>query len=241
MFGIPLVDKVVKVFKEKGPVTIRQLLEQLSLDPKDPKDREKINSLLYGELRSLVIRDKDENGCQTWRLKGNSFEAAKGLEVKFYTELLKRKIITQENSQLDLAIEHPRKRKVYHLDIAVVTPEQKYNIEIDGYEHMRADAMDSMQRQIEKKGEKCEIDIDWMDHERSYVDFKRIDNKIVYKWCANNISWCIRYHEELLWPHDITRNIWLIENGWCVMRFWNFEIRDDLERCIRDVRELIGK
>ena len=45
----------------------------------------------------------------------------------------------------------------------------------------------------------------------------------------------------MLFIHDITRNIWLIENGWRVMRFWNFEVKDEMERCISDFKALIAK
>src|SRR5476651_1089906 len=94
---------------------------------------------------------------------------------------------------------------------------------------MRADARMSIQKQIAKQGTRTEIVIDWMDNETSYADFKAIDSSTVFKWCAMNREWCIRYHEELLKPHDITRNIWLIEQGWKVIRFWNFEIKEERE------------
>jgi hypothetical protein len=233
MFGKSLEDKVLEALKD-GPVSTKEILKRLSLRL---SDKEKVNSLLYGDLRASVIRDKDENGQHTWRLKGMGFEASKGLEVQFYKELLKHKIISEENSSLDYTIENPRKRRVYHLDIAVVGAEQNFDIEIDGYEHLRADAMYSIAQQLEKNGDDAEIEIDWMDHERSYVNFESIDKQRVYRWCSTHVDWCIRYHEELIWPHDITRNMWLIENGWRVIRFWNFEIKRDMERCVKDVEE----
>lgn len=236
MFGKSLEDKVIDVLKD-GPLSTKEILERLSLKL---SDREKVNRLLYSDLRASVIRDKDISGQHTWRLKGDGFEASKGLELLLYTELLKRKIISKENSSTDYTIENPRKRKVYHLDIAVVQGERTFDIEVDGYEHLRADAMYSIGQQIKKYGDDVEIEIDWMDHERSYVDFASIDKQSVYKWCSTHIDWCIRYHEELLWPHDITRNMWLIENGWQVIRFWNFEVKHDLERCLQDVRGILG-
>lgn len=236
MFGKSLDDKIIDALKE-GPLTTKEMLTRLSLKL---SDREKVNSLLYGDLRASIIRDKDEKGQHIWRLKGYGFEAAKGLEVQFYNELLKQRIFAKEHSSLNYTIENPRKRKVYHLDIAVFKDDQKYDIEIDGYEHLRADAMYSIGQQIKKQGEDVEIDIDWMDHERSYVDFKTIDKQVVYKWCSTHIDWCIRYHEELLWPHDITRNMWLIENGWQIIRFWNFEIKRDLNRCIQVIKDILN-
>jgi hypothetical protein len=235
MFGKSLEDKVLDVLKD-GPVSTREILQRLSLDL---KDKEKVHSLLYGDLRASVIRDKDANGYPTWRLKGLGFEASKGLEVQFYTKLLKKKVISEQESSLDYTIENPRKRKVYHLDIAVVRNDRKYDIEVDGYEHLRADAMRSIALQIGKNGFDTEIEIDWMDHERSYVNFETFDKQSVYRWCSTHIDWCIRYHEELLWPHDITRNMWLIENGWRVIRFWNFEIKRDMERCVGDVESVL--
>lgn len=236
MFGKNLEDKVIDVLKE-GPLTTKEILERLSLKL---SDKEKVHSLLYGDLRASVIRDKDEEGRHTWRLKGFGFEASKGLEVQFYSELQKQHILSPATSSLDYTIENPKKRKVYHLDIAVIEGEQKVDIEVDGYEHLRADAMYSIGQQIAKNGDNAEIEIDWMDHERSYVSYESINKKRVYKWCSTHIDWCIRYHEELLWPHDITRNLWLIDNGWQVIRFWNFEIIRDLSRCIQDVADILG-
>jgi hypothetical protein len=235
MFGKSLEDKIIDVLKD-GPLSTKEILERLSLKL---SDKEKINSLLYGKLKAAVIRDKDEHGYHLWRRKGIGFEASKGLEVKLYAELIERKILTPETSSMDFTIENPRKRKVYHLDIAVIEGDQKFDIEIDGYEHIRADAMYSIGQQIKERGDNAEIEIDWMDHERSYVDFKAIDKQTVYKWCSTHIDWCIRYHEELLWPHDITRNMWLIENGWRVIRFWNFEVKKDLNRCINDIKNIL--
>jgi very-short-patch-repair endonuclease len=49
----------------------------------------------------------------------------------------------------------------------------------------------------------------------------------------------VRYHRnwdgELL-RKDQLRNMRLIEQGWDVKRFWVYEIRDDLEWCIEDVK-----
>lgn len=232
MFGKSLEDKILASLKD-GPLSTKGILQRLSLDL---SQREQVNSLLYGSLHTSVIRDKDEKGQHTWRLKGFGFEAAKGLEVQFYTELMKHKIFSEKESSLDYTIENPKKRKVYHLDIAVVKNDRKYDVEVDGYEHLRADAMSSIDSQLAKKGENTEIEIDWMDHERSYVNFDSIDKQRVYRWCSTHIDWCIRYHEELIWPHDITRNLWLIENGWQVIRFWNFEIKRDMDRCVQDVK-----
>lgn len=235
MFGKSLEDKVIESLKD-GPLSTKEILERLGLHS---SDREKVTKILYGDIRGAIIRDKDATGHQIFRLKGMGFEASKGLEVQFYAELVKQRIIPQDNSSLEFTIENPRNRKVYHLDIAIIQEDQQYDIEVDGFEHLRADAMSSIQMQLDKKGDAAEIEIDWMDHERSYVNFNTIDRQLVYRWCNTHTEWCIRYHEELIWPHDISRNMWLIEKGWRVIRFWNFEIKNDMNRCVRDVRDLL--
>ena len=90
------------------------------------------------------------------------------------------------------------------------------------------------------RAKKSTISIDWMDNEKSYVDFRQIDSRLVNQWCNKNLQWCITYHEELLWPHDITRNIFLIDNGWQVMRLWNMEVKNDLARCIAEIKDWIS-
>lgn len=233
-----LQDDIVKTIEQAGTASVREIMDALAMDYRDPREREKVNSLLYGELRSIVIRDKNEDGLHTWRIKTRDFEAAKGLEIMFYTELTGRSVVDEEEISLDTKIENRRKRKVYHLDIAITRNSQRYNIEIDGFEHIRADALLSIQEQIAKK-EDVQVDIDWMDHESSYVNYQRIDRKPVYQWLNAHPNWCIRYHEELLWPHDLTRNIWLIENGWRIIRFWNFEVKNEMDRCMQDVKALL--
>ena len=79
-----------------------------------------------------------------------------------------------------------------------------------------------------------------MDNRNSFTDFKLIDNKRLFRWFAMHREWSRSFHEELLKPHDITRNIWLIDNGWSVMRFWNFEIKEDRERCVADVKSFVS-
>lgn len=239
MSGPVLREEIVKTIEQAGAISVREIMDSLSLDYRDPKERERVHSLLYGELREFVIRDKNEDGMPTWRLKRDEFEPAKGLEIMFYTELLQCPFFSRVQSSLDTKVENRRKGKVYHLDIAVIDNETHLDIEIDGFEHIRADALYSIQKQIADNGESCEIEIDWMDNERSYVDFKEIDRQLVYKWCTANPQWCVRYHEELLWPHDINRNIYLIEQGWKIIRFWNFEIKNSMKRCIQDIEEII--
>ena len=228
---------VLQIVQKDGPLTSKEILACLERNYSITSDKETVNSLLYGELHSFVIRDKDERGYPTWRAKSVSFEAAKGLEVMFYKELLKRRIVTRENTSLDYEVRNRRNKRTYHLDLAIFHNEKKFNIEIDGYEHMRADARLSIQKQLEKYGSRTEIEIDWMDNRLSYTDFSQIDMKSVFQWCSTHQEWCIRYHEELLKPHDITRNIWLIESGWRIIRFWNFELKEQMERCIRDVKD----
>jgi very-short-patch-repair endonuclease len=38
---------------------------------------------------------------------------------------------------------------------------------------------------------------------------------------------------------DLRRDIRLIERGWKIKRFWAQEVRDDLDRCVREVVQLI--
>jgi hypothetical protein len=232
-------DVILDIIKESGPVTTKEIIEfaqkkQVSLQ------KEYINSILYGYLREVVVRDRNTYNVPTWRLKTQRFEAAKGYESNLYNELIKQKIIFPDEAFLDYEIHHRRARKTYHLDIAIIKNHKKFNIEVDGFEHMRADARLSIQHQVREKGNTCEIEIDWMDNETSFVDFKKIDNTLVNKWCANNVEWCIRYHEELIWPHDITRNIWLIENGWSIMRLWNIQIHRNLPGCIQEITDWIS-
>jgi very-short-patch-repair endonuclease len=231
-----LSQSVLQIVQEKGPLSVRQIVAHL------PGNVEMVdvNSLLYGQLRNFVVRDKDEDGYPTWRIKTKQFEASKGLEVLFYDELLRQGIVTPENSYLGYGIKNRRNGKTYDLDIAVMDGDLKLDIEIDGFEHMRADARLSMQKQIEKNGENCDIEIDWMDNKTSFVNFNLLEKSKVFRWCTTHRAWCIRYHEELLKPHDITRNVWLIESGWKVIRFWNFEVKDELERCLDQTRDLLS-
>lgn len=233
-------DVILDIIKEHGPVTTKQILAYAEKNHVFI-EKEYINSILYGYLREVVVRDRNNYNVPTWRLKTQKFEAAKGYEQQVYNELLKQKLISPDNAFLDYEMRHARTRKTYHLDIALLYRDQKFNIEIDGFEHVRADARLSIQNQIKNKGSNCEIEIDWMDHEKSYVDFNAIDNTVVNKWCAKNVAWCIQFHEELLWPHDVTRNIWLIENGWQIMRLWNIQITKDLPSCIKEIAEWIGR
>jgi very-short-patch-repair endonuclease len=231
---------ILDIVKQFGPVTSKEIVE-LCAKRKISIDKEYVNSVLYGVFREVVVRDRNERNIPTWRLKTKNFEAAKGYESKLFTALEKQKVISSDEAFLDYEVRNPRSRKTYHLDIAIFKHDKKYNIEVDGFDHMRADARLSIQKQIIKIGEHCDIEIDWMDNDRSYVDFKAIDSSLVNKWCNKNLSWCIAYHEELVWPHDITRNIWLIESGWRVMRLWNMQIHNDLENCVKEVNEWINE
>jgi very-short-patch-repair endonuclease len=234
-------DTILQLLKYHSPITAQQITQSLRVDFKISIKKEEVNSILYGALHEFVIRDKDERGYPVWRVKNHGFEAAKGLEVMFYNDLIKHDVITSDSSLLDYSIENIRNKKTYYLDIAIMIDGAKFNIEIDGFEHIRADARLSIQKQLEQNGRRDEIIIDWMDNETSYADFGLIDNKRIFSWLARNRSWCVRYHDELLKPHDITRNIWLIENGWRVIRFWNFEIKDELKRCREIVKAWISK
>lgn len=231
--------QVLQIVNERGPLSVVRIRSILSTEFRIPATVEQINRLLYGQLRERVVRDKDELGYPTWRIKVGKFEASQGLEVMFYSELLRRNVVTEENSFLGYQMRNRRNGKTYDLDIAIIAGDLKLNIEIDGFEHMRADARLSIQEQIEKRGGNTEIEIDWMDNDTSYVKFKYIDSKSFFKWCMTHRDWCKKYHEELLKPHDITRNMWLIENGWKVMRFWNFEVKEEMEQCIVDVQSLL--
>lgn len=232
-------DVILDIIKEYGPLTTKQII-QYAQKKNIALEKEYVNSILYGYLREVVVRDRNHYDIPTWRLKTQKFEAAKGYESKLFNELVKQKIITTQNAFLDFEVRHPRTRKTYHLDIALFYKGKKINIEVDGFEHMRADARLSIQNQIKRKGQKCKIEIDWMDNKSSYVDFQKIDSTLINNWCNKNLLFCIRYHEELLWPQDITRNIWLIENGWKVMRLWNTQIRNDLTKCIQEITQWIN-
>ncbi len=50
------------------------------------------------------------------------------------------------------------------------------------------------------------------------------------------------YHKDWtgeLCYRDQIRNQRLIENGWDVMRFWVYEVRDDIDGCVTKVKEWI--
>jgi hypothetical protein len=230
---------ILTVVSDYGPLNVVAIRSYLQKDYGIKKELAQINSLLYSDLRERVIRDKDEAGHPTWRMRHATFEAAQGLEVMLYSELLRRGIIGEHDSHLGYQIRNRRNGKTYDLDIAILEGSFKVDIEIDGFEHIRADARLSIQEQIEKGGADTDIEIDWMDNRNSFTDFKLIDNKSMFRWFLSHKEWTKRYHEELLKPHDITRNIWLIENGWKVIRFWNFEVNDELQRCLDEVTDLI--
>ncbi len=229
-------NTILEIIKEFGPVTTKEIIEHAKKQ-KISINKEYINSILYGTFREVVVRDRNNKNIPTWRLRTKSFEAAKGYETQLHNALIKENIIRTDEAFLDFEVHHPRTRKTYHLDIAIFKQDKKYNIEVDGFDHMRADARLSIQKQIKEK--KSMIEIDWMDNEHSYVDFQKIDSNLVNKWCKKNVSWCITYHEELIWPQDITRNIWLIENGWRIMRLWNIQIQHNLQQCIQEIKEWI--
>lgn len=229
-------DLVLDIVKEHGPVTTKQIVE-CALKKDVLLEKDYINSILYGYLREVVVRDRNNYNVPTWRLKTQSFEAAKGYEGKLYNELLKQNIVAPDEAFLDFEVRHARTRKTYHLDIALFHQGTKYNIEVDGFDHMRADARLSIQEQVRSKGQNCSIEIDWMDNETSYVDFKKIDSTLVNTWCNSHLDWCITYHEELIWPHDITRTIFLIDNGWKIIRFWNTQIHGNLTKCVGEIKE----
>jgi very-short-patch-repair endonuclease/polyhydroxyalkanoate synthesis regulator phasin len=53
-----------------------------------------------------------------------------------------------------------------------------------------------------------------------------------------------RYHRDWtgdICRSDVIRNQRLSEQGWSVLRFWVYEIRDDLPDCVRRVREALGR
>lgn len=229
-------DVILDIIRSHGPVTTKQILE-LAKQKNLPVEKEHINSILYGYLREVVVRERNTYNVPTWRIKTKKFEAGKGYESHLFNELVKQKIIKKDEAFLDFEIRNPRNNKTYHLDIALFHENKKFNIEVDGFEHMRADSRLSIQNQIRKNGQNCDIEIDWMDNKTSYTDFKKIDSTRVNNWCSRHLSWCIKFHEELLWPHDITRNIFLIDNGWHIIRFWNNQVKNDVKTCVKEVEE----
>lgn len=234
-------DQILQIIQDHGPLYTREIASLLREKYKLSLDKTEINSLLYGPLHKFVIRDKDKLGFPVWRIKRAAFEASSGLEVMLHNKLLKENIVSTTYSQLDYKVENRRNGKTYHLDIAVFENGEKLNIEIDGFEHVRADARLSIQKQIEQNKKIKEIEIDWMDNSSSYTDFTNIDNSRVFKWLLENRAWCIKYHEELLWGRDITRNIYLIDSGWSIIRFWNFQIKDNINECISTIKTYLPK
>lgn len=235
-----LIDYITEIIRRDGPISSTEL-QKILKDYDIHAQRKDVNSILSALIRkTLLIRDVNEEGIPTYRIRTGKFEASSGLEVKLYTELLRRNIISEENATLGMPVRNRRNGKTYTLDIAIITGDRKYNIEVDDFGHIRPDALRSICYQLEKNQKIKEIDIDWMDHEVSFADFKSFNPKTAYRWCSDHLSWCIRYHEELVKPKDITRNMWLIENGWQVMRVWNKEISDDLDKCVKEISEWLN-
>jgi hypothetical protein len=235
-----LKDKIVQIVRQYGPVTSGEVRNVLSEHKVEARSKQ-INVLLSELSRStLLIRDVNAEGVPTYRVRTGRFEASSGLEVKLFHELIKRGIVTEENASLGLRLRNRRNGKTYSLDIAVQKEGKKFNIEVDDFRHIRADALRSISSQLEQDRKLKEIDIDWMDNRVSFTDFKSFDSKVAYRWCIKNLPWCIRYHEELIKPKDNVRSDFLRENGWVVMRVWNKEITEDLERCVREIGEWIS-
>lgn len=235
-----LTDTITYLIRQHGPMSSQELLKLMSKHGIRAQKKE-VNSILSTLNRTtLLVRDVNEAGIPTYRIRTGVFEASSGFEVKLFTELLKRKIVTRENAELGKQIRNRRNGKTYSLDIAIIKNERKYNIEVDDFGHIRPDALRSICAQVRKHKELSEIEVDWMDHEVSYADFKSFDPKTAYRWCSSHLSWCIRYHEELIKPKDITRNMWLIENGWQVMRVWNKQITEDLDKCLEEIGEWVN-
>ncbi len=233
-----LSDQVFQVVTDHEPITTKEIVDILG-EHGITVSKESINSALYGPLRNSVIRDVNVSGTPAWKIKRVTFEAAGGLEAKFYNELIRQGVITEANAQLGFTVKNIRNNKRYHLDIAVHTNNNRYDIEIDGFDHVRADALSSLERQIIEGGKSIEPEIDWMDNEKSFVAYNEINTKIVYVWLATHVGWAVKYHEELLWPKDITRNIFLLEKGWKVIRFWNTQIQKNRQQCVQEVREFL--
>jgi hypothetical protein len=232
-------ERIYQIVCESDLISTKNIVEKLHEGGLVVK-REDVNSVLYGELRERVIRDKDDDGIPLWRVRRVRFSAAGGLEAKLYKELVRQGIVAEGSAQLGFGVKNTRNNKRYHLDIAIRKDNNRYNIEVDGFDHVRADALSSIDRQLEKNGQNAEIEIDWMDHEKSYTNFSIIHTSRVYRWLGGHLDWCVRYHEELLWPKDISRNIWLIEKGWRVMRIWNAEIERDMNKTIASIRDFLG-
>lgn len=233
-------DQIFQIISENEPLSTKEICSKLHTYGVDV-EKESVNSLLYSSLRNSVIRDRNESGIPVWRVRRKQFLAAGGLESKFYHELIQRRIVTENNTQLGFTVKNTKRNIRYSLDIVIKLGQERFDIEIDGLDHVRADALLSIQNQITKKGTDCEIELDWMDNKSSFIPYSAIQTAKVYKWLGDNQTFCIRYHEELLWPKDITRNIWLIEKGWNVVRFWNFQIRDDMDGCIQELKDVMKR
>jgi very-short-patch-repair endonuclease len=52
-----------------------------------------------------------------------------------------------------------------------------------------------------------------------------------------------RYHRDWsgnLKGRDLVRNLRLQEQGWQVLRFWVYQVRDDLDACVAKIRDALG-
>src|SRR4051794_27825546 len=100
-FGMALSvdDLVLDIIKEHGPVTTKEIIT-LALKKNVAVDKEYINSILYGYFREVVVRDRNNFNVPTWRLKTQSFEAAKGYEATLFKELITQRIIVSDEAFL---------------------------------------------------------------------------------------------------------------------------------------------
>lgn len=147
-------QRIFQVISEHESITVREIQEILEKN-NVITSKEAINSILYGPLRTAVIRDVNAKGIPAWRIRRKHFSAAGGLEMKLYQTLLSQHIVTKETAQLGYGVKNIHNGKTYHLDIAVFRNDKKYDIEIDGFDHVRADALASLERQIKEGGKKC--------------------------------------------------------------------------------------
>jgi len=70
------------------------------------------------------------------------------------------------------------------------------------------------------------------------LDFAIISNALKINIEVDGVTTHSDYSGERV-KKDILRNLRLQKNGWKILRFWNYEVRDNLDYCLRRIQEVL--